>query len=90
MTLKLPQIVLGDLARDTITGYTGIVVADTMWLNGCRRLTVQARELKDGKPVESTSFDVEQLELVTAAKKLVEQKTGGPHTEPTRHQEPVR
>lgn len=54
----------GDLVKDGITGFTGIVVARTEWLNHCIRCTVQPRELKDGKPVESQTFDEEQLEVL--------------------------
>ena len=32
---------LGDEVKDTITGFKGIVVARTEWLNGCARVTVQ-------------------------------------------------
>lgn len=31
---------LGDTAKDTITGLTGVVVATTLWLNGCERITL--------------------------------------------------
>lgn len=59
MTVKL-----GDLVRDKITGYTGIAVARTEWLHGCVRVTVQSQELKDGKPVETSTFDEPQLAIV--------------------------
>lgn len=58
------EIVLGCLAKDTVTGFTGIVSSRTEWLNGCIRIGLQPRELKDGKPIESQAFDIEQLEYV--------------------------
>jgi hypothetical protein len=62
------EIDLGDKARDRITGYTGIVTAKTVWLNGCVRLSLQRIELdKDGKPYDTQTFDIEQLELLDAA-----------------------
>jgi hypothetical protein len=61
-----PVIKLGDPVRDKITGYKGIVVARTEWLNGCVRLVVQARKLHEGKPVEPQTFDEPQLELEEA------------------------
>lgn len=85
------NIKLGDKARDTVTGLTGIVVGPFVFLNGCVQLRVQPQELKDGKPVEATVFDYEQLELVEAAKtqpKLV--ATGGPHDEPSAKPSPSR
>lgn len=96
----MDKIKLGDVVRDSISGMEGVVIADTMWLNGCRRLQVQPRELKDGKPVEGQSFDEEQLELVTGsvlASKGRERQaqparayTGGPGAEPTRQSTPPR
>lgn len=82
---------LGDKARDSITGLTGIVVARHEYLNGCVRLSVQPSELKDGKPVDCSCFDIEQMELVEATqqpRKLV--AVGGPHDEPSRQSAPSR
>lgn len=58
------MIKLGSKVRDTITGLTGIAVVRSEWLWGCVRIGVQARELKDGKPVEETWFDENRLEVV--------------------------
>lgn len=69
---------LGDIARDTITGFQGVVVAITHWLNGCIRITLQHQELKDGKPLDCIAFDVEQLELVTPKAKPQGARSGGP------------
>jgi hypothetical protein len=63
---SMARIELGDVARDTITGFTGVVYADTKFLHGCRRLSLQPQELKDGRPLEGGTFDEPQLELVTA------------------------
>lgn len=67
----------GDVIRDTITGFKGVLTARTEWLNGCVRLTIQPQELKDGKPIESHTFDVEQCELVETAKPKTVKPTGG-------------
>jgi len=67
---------LGMIVRDRITGYTGVVIARTTWLNQCARLTVQSREMKDGKPIDSVSFDeidLEILESETQFSRLTEQ-----------------
>lgn len=58
------MIGFGDVARDRITGFTGVVTARTRWLNNCDRLVLQPREVKDGKPIASTSFDEPNLEFV--------------------------
>jgi hypothetical protein len=82
------EVTLGDDAKDTITGLTGVVVAITDWLAGCQRITIQPRELKDGKPVENSTFDVEQVEVVKSVRQRVTDAagrwTGGPHDPPTR------
>ena len=51
------KVKLGQIVRDRLTGYEGTVIAITNWLYGCTRITVQAEELKDGKPVDSHTFD---------------------------------
>jgi len=85
-----PTVNLGDKARDKITGFCGIVIAITDWLNGCRRVTVQPQELKDGRPIESVTFDVEQLEIVAEQAAEESSKTGGPCPDPIRAHVPSR
>jgi len=85
------QIDLGAKVKDTITGFSGIVVCLSRWLNGCVRVTVQPQQLKkDGEPKESHTFDTEQLELMTGGVKLQTRPTGGPKPEPRRQPDPVR
>lgn len=84
------MIRLGDKVRDSLTGYTGTVIARTEWLHGCVRLTVQANELKDGKPVASHTFDEPQAELVEESLKPAAKPSGGPTPEPSRHSDPAR
>jgi len=82
----MSKIKLGDLARDMITGFKGVVIARTEWLNGCARLSLQPRELdKEKRVIMSETFDETQLELVeeeaiklpgSRTKKAV--TTGGP------------
>jgi hypothetical protein len=80
------DIKLGDRARDKITGFEGIVIARTDWLYNCVRFVIQPSALnKDGKPIESESFDEDQLELVVPEAAVEKQtKTGGPMPEPER------
>jgi len=58
----MSEMKLGDKARDTLTGCTGVVVAITQWLHGCRAFTLQPQELKDGQPVKASTFDNGRLE----------------------------
>lgn len=78
------EIDLGDVARDTITGFSGVVVCVSKWLHGCERVTLQPQELKDGKPIEYHSFDRPQLELVRKRAARGTSHTGGPRAEPER------
>lgn len=79
---KETNIKLGDKAKDRITGLTGIVTSRHEFLNGCVRMGIQPQELKDGKPVESSVFDVEQLELVTEKVEKKGKPGGGPMPDP--------
>jgi len=75
------MIKLGDKVKDRVTGLEGIVVARTDWLNGCIRMVVQPQLLKDGKPVDTSCFDIEELVLVKAdalPPKPEERRTNGP------------
>ena len=53
------QIEIGDLAKDELTGFEGVVIGRTFWLTNCDRLTLQPRTLtKDGEPQKPVSFDI--------------------------------
>lgn len=80
----------GDTVRDTITKFQGVVIAEHKYLNGCVRLSVQPIELKDGKPIDSIAFDIEQLELIEDAKPRAVVPKGGPQSEPLRQVAPAR
>jgi len=78
---------LGDLAKDRVSGFQGVVVARTEWLNGCVRLTLQPRKVSPlGKVYESETFDEHQLQVVkgdvvpSAATRAVS-RTGGPQND---------
>lgn len=62
---KFEPVQLGDRVKDPITGYTGIAVAITTWLNGCIRIGVQPEKLdKQGKIEDALNFDQSQLVMV--------------------------
>ena len=79
---------LGDKARDTISGFTGMVVAITEWLNGCRRITIQPSALHEGRPVDNSTFDAEQIEKVEEGPALPQEPHGGPSIAPQRSKDP--
>jgi hypothetical protein len=82
------QIELGDLAKDNITGFTGIVVARTEWINNCTRFTLQPQKLKDGTPIEQQTFDEMQLRVLKENVIRAHQVTGGPRPSPRRTKDP--
>lgn len=90
MSIKTTDLNLGDTAKDTITGFTGTVVAETRYLNGCMRMSLQSNELKDGKPIAWEPFDVEQLVLVERAKPRTVEPSGGPRPEVGRRPDATR
>lgn len=83
-------IKLGDKAKDKISGFTGTVTSHHKYLNGCERLSITPNELKDGKPIDAHTFDIEQIELVQADQHPMLKPTGGPESEPARASIPSR
>lgn len=85
------KIKLGDKVKDKVTGFEGIAIGLTTWLHGCRRVTIQPQELKDGKPIEAISFDEPQIEIVKKKKvKEGNHRTGGPRQEAIRRTDATR
>jgi hypothetical protein len=86
------NVQLGDEARDTVTGFEGVCVARTEWLNGCWRMTLQPKSLdKDGKPCEGQTFDDFQLVATKPkAQPVGNKETGGPRDAPVRARDPSR
>ena len=86
----MATVQLKDKVRDTITGYTGIAIARTEWMHGCSRITIQSQELRDGKPVDSCTFDEPQVEALESASQPTPAPRGGPTPAPQRQADPVR
>lgn len=86
------MIELGDEVMDTVSGFKGVAVAITKWLNGCTRISVQPKVDKDGKLPESNCFDEPQLKVTKAVKRPEpDRRTGGPMPfKPTREKNPTR
>jgi hypothetical protein len=81
------SVKVGDIVKDDITGFEGVAVGISEWLNQCRRICVQSQQLSsDGIPTEPQWFDEPQVKIVTAAAKPKKQPalTGGPQKNPTR------
>ena len=81
----MDKSVLGKMVEDKITGFKGIAVAITHWLNGCTRVSVQPRELHEGKVVKEDWFDDTQIRVLSDGlhkKKGQEKAVGGPQCDP--------
>jgi hypothetical protein len=76
----MAKIQLGDQVRHKITGFEGVVICITTWLNGCVRIGVQPRKLsKEGKIRETETIDEDELVLVKkAVMSLPMASPGGP------------
>ena len=62
------MIKLSDKVKDMITGFEGIAIARTVYLNDSVLIQVQPEELKDGEIIESEWID--ELRLVHIKEKL--------------------
>lgn len=69
MAKQLQKVELGDRAKDTISGFQGVVTAEYNYLNGCRRLQLNPETLHEGKPIDGFVFDEAQVEVVKKAVK---------------------
>lgn len=81
---EFEEIELGRTARDTITGFEGVVVGRTEWLNGCVRVGLQPPVNKEGKVLDAYWVDVEQVEVLDIEPKAKLQPTNGPMPDPVR------
>lgn len=85
------MIRLGDRVKDKITGFTGVVVGITSWLNGCVRVGIQGASLKNGIPLGTEWIDEAQLKLVKAGViKAVAEGPAGPRRDAQRMKDPTR
>jgi hypothetical protein len=79
---------LGQVVKDVVTGFEGVVTGRTEWLNGCVRYGVQSRKLKEGVPTEAQWFDEQQLSATAKQPVTIAmQDTGGPRKDPSRRGE---
>ncbi len=89
----MPKFELGDSVKDTVSGYQGMIVGVTEWLNGCKRYGVQPTKLnKDGKPFDIEWIDEGQLKMVKGGKTskgpFPPGQDGGPMPAATRSPDP--
>ena len=74
------KVRMGDMVKDKVSGFSGVIVSEHNFLNGCTRMTVQPLIDKDGKLPDTHTFDEPQLEVVkkdVAESEPKEGRTGG-------------
>ena len=69
---------IGDLVKDKITEFVGVVTSRTQLINNCNTYEVQSRELKDGVPQDPQHFDQAQLQAIFKGLHIFCQEKGGP------------
>lgn len=73
------MINLGDEVKDSVSGFTGIAIGRSEFLNGCARVGVQPKVQKDGTLKDAVWFDEPQLTVLKKNKvKVGPRNTGGP------------
>lgn len=86
--INTEEMTLGSIVSDDISGFQGVAVARTVYLNGCIRVQVQPKELKeDGELMKAVWFDEPQLtQLTKLTPDEAPEVTGGPErsTPPSR------
>lgn len=71
------KIKLGDKVRCKITGFIGIAVARTEFINGCVQYSVAPKISKDSKFPEEYPVDEQSLEVLPVKKKKIEKNENG-------------
>lgn len=82
----MSRIDLGDEVKDNVTGFKGIAIGRTIWLQGCDRVGVQPKIGKSNEFKKTEWFDEPQLTVIKR-KKYIPKKTntGGPmQSDPSR------
>lgn len=72
----------GEEVKDIVSGFTGIIDCCSLWLNGCRRYSVQPK-MKKGETSKPDSIWIDEESIVKISegvhKKVKASKTGGPY-----------
>ena len=85
------KVGLGDIARDTVTGFRGVATVRSEYISGCARVGLQPPVGDDGKVPEAQYFDEPMLEVLQAAAVAAKPTDrGGPRPAPQQHAAPKR
>jgi hypothetical protein len=65
---NVSRLKLGERAKDTISGFTGIVFGITYYMTGCTKVYLEPTKLdKDGKTMDGCWFDEQRVVPVKGA-----------------------
>jgi hypothetical protein len=78
MTYELDEI-LGMPAKDTVTGFSGIMTGYAKYLSGCVRVLIEPPVDKDHKMVPAEWFDVQRVDFKGKTAKTID--IGGPRND---------
>lgn len=73
----MKEIKLGDKVRCKITGFSGIAVAKTEFINGCVQYNVLPKGESKNKMPEDMSIDIQSLEKIEVKKKKIKKSSTG-------------
>jgi len=59
--MKQFKFALGELVKDRVTGFSGVVVCQSTYLTGCLRYSIQSQKLEKGVPTDWVQLDEDQL-----------------------------
>lgn len=73
---------LGQKVRDTVTGFSGIIVRSAICLNGCIQYVVQPpiNKSETNKFPDTVWIDEAQIEVIDQGISVEKKSTGGPST----------
>lgn len=85
----------GDKVKDRVTGYEGIVIGVTHWLNGCIRIGIQGVGKMDELPKDAFWADSNQVEVLEAGvikpgRLYTDEPPGGPALDPRKPMDPKK
>ncbi len=60
----MAEIKLGQEVKDSVTGFKGIAIGRTTYLQGCNRILVVPKVNKAGELLDSVAFDEPDLEVI--------------------------
>lgn len=66
--IKVNDVELGNEVEDILSGFRGVVIAESLAINGCTRVVVQPKIDKEGKLPKAEAFDVGRLKTIKVAK----------------------